>query len=331
MTTDHRLAVRALDRLIDTAIAALVDPELDPAGSGPEIDPAEAADLDRAIHDHERAADDLLTGSADGGEYRRALIDFLTDLAGELLHQRDQFLDLSPEVNAALGEWAEETVNNLAAAIGESDPGPTGVMSERLAGLSRVLQAVAEAAGGGSGLPIVGADYAPATQLAVLGLEVESMASPVLDLGCGAEGRLVEHLRALGLEAVGCDRYARPLPHLTRGDWFEFPRRESGWGTIISHQAVSLHFLHHHLKPGDGHLRYALLYRSLLESLAPGGTLAYAPGLPFIESALPEERFRVTRIDLPSQLRPRLDFDPGPGFQAWLESVGYAARVERLG
>ena len=59
--------------------------------------------------------------------------------------------------------------------------------------------------------------------------------------------------------------------------------------------ALSIHFLHHHLRP-DGHPdRYAQKYMDVLQALRPSGRFIYAPGLPFIESLLPRNRYLVEK------------------------------------
>jgi SAM-dependent methyltransferase len=54
------------------------------------------------------------------------------------------------------------------------------------------------------------AQYSPQLQLGVLGLSLESLKEPILDLGCGAQGRLVRYLRSAGLDALGVDRQVAP-------------------------------------------------------------------------------------------------------------------------
>ena len=91
-------------------------------------------------------------------------------------------------------------------------------------------------------------------------------------------------------------------------------------GTVLSHLGFSLHFLHHHLRPGDEALRYARRYMEVLRSLRPGGVFAYAPGLPFVEEHLDAGRWRLERTPLPVP-----DAAVAPPVP-W-----YSSRVRRLG
>jgi hypothetical protein len=142
------------------------------------------------------------------------------------------------------------------------------------------------------------AQYAPALQLRVLGLEAARLEEPILDLGCGARAAPEPALREVGKEAYGIDRGLSGEPFCFDGDWLDFPIEPGRWGTLISHMGFSNHFLHHHLRPGLAAERYARRYMELLGGLRPGGSLVYAPGLPFLEPLLPAERFAVLRHDL---------------------------------
>ncbi|MCB0208481.1 MAG: class I SAM-dependent methyltransferase [Anaerolineae bacterium] len=129
-------------------------------------------------------------------------------------------------------------------------------------------------------------EYSPQFQLQLLGIDIDTLAEPILDVGCGASGTLVEYLIDQGLTAFGLDRLAPAQPHFMQDDWFTFDFGRSRWGTIIAHQSFSTHFIHAHLHNADLAEQFARLYMMLLGGLKPGGTLYYAPGLPFIESHL---------------------------------------------
>lgn len=137
--------------------------------------------------------------------------------------------------------------------------------------------------------PVVCAQYTPQFQLALLRLTPETLEQPVLDLGCGKQGALVQYLRAHGVEALGVDRLVEDLPGLRPADWMTARFSKAKWGTILSHMAFSHHFqFHHHYRYGRART-YARQYRALLDALKPGGSLVYTPGLPFIESLLGDE------------------------------------------
>lgn len=147
-------------------------------------------------------------------------------------------------------------------------------------------------------------EYDAEFQLALWGLDPASLhgelLEPILDLGCGAQASLVHYLREAGLEAYGIDKFAEEGAWVSRGDWLDEPLQPDHWGTIISHMGFSNHFFHHHLRK-DGHPeQYARRFMDILDAIKPGGRFLYAPGLPFFESLLPEDRVEVSihRIDV---------------------------------
>ncbi|MET0283628.1 MAG: hypothetical protein ABW352_04140 [Polyangiales bacterium] len=164
------------------------------------------------------------------------------------------------------------------------------------------------------------AEYTPALQLKVLALP--HPAGPILDVGCGPSAQLVHYLRSQGLAADGIDRVV-DVPYARSADWlaYDYGRYRS----VLSHQAFSLHFLHHHHAAGDAAYAYARTYMTILHALEPGGVFAYAPGLPFIESMV-QAPFTVRRIPFAPELRvPTLvEVEQRTGL-----SFSYATHIER--
>ena len=148
---------------------------------------------------------------------------------------------------------------------------------------------------------VTSATYSPELQLRILGLSIDALAEPILDVGCGAEASLVRHLRAAGKNARGVDREAPPDAG-DRADWLAYDYGAGKWGTIVSHLGFSLHFMHQEMKSSDLAFEYGKTYMRLLRSLAKGGTFAYVPGLPFIEPMLPATDFEVKRVPLAREL-----------------------------
>jgi SAM-dependent methyltransferase len=142
---------------------------------------------------------------------------------------------------------------------------------------------------------VVCSEYSPEFQMNVLGLRLSSLMQPVLDVGCGKTGQFVEYLQQNGADAQGIDRLVDPLPSLMETDWFDFNFQPKTWGTIVSHMAFSNHFAFHHGYKNGTPEKYARLYMKILSSLKPGGVFVYSPGLPFIESFLPTEIWKVER------------------------------------
>lgn len=146
---------------------------------------------------------------------------------------------------------------------------------------------------------VVCAEYSPELQLEIFGLRATDLIAPVLDLGCGKSGELVRYLNVMGVEAVGIDRMVDSSlggsTSLIQADWLEFRLEPGVWGTILSHMAFSNHFVFQHWYTYGQVQPYARQYMAALGALKPGGSFYYTPGLPFIETYLPEDSYRVTR------------------------------------
>lgn len=238
----------------------------------------------------------------------------------------NQYVDLDRAHLDALDELAAAALARLRGALaGTETEGALGVQTAELwaelargigGWLERLIASQPSSLARPSERPVVCSEYDPDLQCHLLGIEPGALLEPVLDVGCGQHAPLVRALRAHGLAVAGVDRVAAPLEGVTEADWMSLPLRAGEWGTIISHLAFSLHFLHHHLRPESSAAdRYAQRYMELLSALRPGGAFVYAPGLPFFERLLPAERYKVER---------RVIHAPAPG------DSGYACRVQRL-
>ncbi|GAO02919.1 class I SAM-dependent methyltransferase [Anaeromyxobacter sp. PSR-1] len=258
---------------------------------------------------------------------------FARDPAGDLaarlaaaLLARNQFLPIGAREEGRLAGLVAGALRSAAAALATART--EAALAEALAAGAEAfradLAAFVAALAAGDAAPalreVVSAEYGPELQLRVLGLDPGALLPPVLDLGCGPGARLVGWLAARGVDARGVDRVAEPSERVQRGDWLTVPLAPGSLGTIVSHLGFSLHFLHHHLRPGDEALRYARRYMELLRALRPGGTFAYAPGLPFVEAHLPPDRWRVETTPVPAQP----PASPGAAALPW-----YACRVTR--
>ncbi len=241
------------------------------------------------------------------------------------LQRENQFLHVDAPLARALDAAFRRLLRDLARALASPTPAPALRATLRDA-LEAHEARVSSLLGDRVGRSVVSAEYDPTLQLAVLGLDLPTLADPVLDVGCGREARLVTALRHAGHDAHGIDRDS-PGAGALEADWLEYEYGTSRWGTVLSHLAFSLHFLHHHLARGDTALVYAKAYMTILRSLRPGGVFAYAPALPFIEQILPGDTYRVRRIPLARALRT-------PAVRAAEEAsgvaLGNAAHVARL-
>lgn len=134
-------------------------------------------------------------------------------------------------------------------------------------------------------------EYSAAFQIQLLQLDLASLKEPILDIGCGEHGYLVQYLRALGKEAYGIDRMPASLPYISKANWLEYSYQEQRWGTVLSNLAFSSHFIAH--EQDDIAMMYAKTYKAILDSLQNGGSFLYAPSLPMLEQYLPEDQYQV--------------------------------------
>lgn len=152
-------------------------------------------------------------------------------------------------------------------------------------------------------------EYSAPLQLRLLRIKLESLREPILDLGCGSRGEVVTYLRQQGFHAIGLDRLSPELPGFVQADWFGFDFQQNAWGTILAHQSFSTHFLHSHQHMPRLAERHAKTYLAILQSLQPGGTFYYTPGLPFFEPhirSLPDYRLEKIPIEashIPASIR----------------------------
>lgn len=136
-------------------------------------------------------------------------------------------------------------------------------------------------------------EYSPSLQLKILKLDTTQLLEPVLDIGCGQNGYLVNYLRKHDIETYGIDRYNSDCSFIKNSDWLIYDFGVEKWGTIISNLGFSNHFSHHHLREDGKYIDYAKKYMSILNSLKVNGKFHYAPALPFIEQYLDRSKFSL--------------------------------------
>ena len=147
--------------------------------------------------------------------------------------------------------------------------------------------------------PVVCAECSVATQINTLGIDINTLQEPILDIGCGKEHHLVSFLKQEGWEVYGMDREAKPTARIYRCSWLDYTFGAGQWGTIISHLGFTNHFRHQHLKAAGQHLHYATTYIRILQSLKPGGRFYYTPDLPFIEVFLHPQQYLLEKKQVP--------------------------------
>ncbi len=226
----------------------------------------------------------------------------------ETIYQKNQFLNLTGQDEMELrqlvaGYWHELQIllakkNRAAALEQEIEAVVRNFIKKLSATVPRLRNNFNLQSANGAALAnqIICCEYSPQLQLAVLGVAPEDLTEPILDIGCGKHGQLVNFLRQLGQQAFGCDRVVAESEFFFKADWMDLTFPENSWGTIISHMAFSNHFIFHHLNKIGSPEEYARQYLNLLNSLKPGGCFYYSPGVKFFERYLPAEKFLLKRI-----------------------------------
>lgn len=143
--------------------------------------------------------------------------------------------------------------------------------------------------------PAACSEYSPELQINILQIDVEHLIQPVLDIGCGSHGHLVNYLKNQGIEVYGIDRFNFTASNLITADWLEYDYENEKWGSIISNLGFSNHFNHHNLRENGNYIEYGKTYMNILHSLKIGGSFHYAPDLPFIEKHLDSNRFETIK------------------------------------
>jgi hypothetical protein len=146
--------------------------------------------------------------------------------------------------------------------------------------------------------PVACSEYSAEIQMEILRVDPLQLLEPILDIGCGSKATLVKYLCDIGYEAYGFDRISDNAPNLENADWLNFEFGNRKWGTIISNQGFSNHFRHHHLRNDGDFISYSKKYVEIINSLKPGGSFHYAPGLPFIEQYLDPSKFNISVAEL---------------------------------
>jgi len=146
--------------------------------------------------------------------------------------------------------------------------------------------------------PVACSEYAPDLQTDILKIDTEHLMQPVLDIGCGSHGHLVNYLRSHGIEVCGIDRFKFTSQNLITADWLEYDYGIKKWGTVLSNLGFSNHFNHHNLRKDGNYIEYGKTYMNILHSLKIGGCFHYAPDLPFIEKYLDNKQFILKKYEI---------------------------------
>jgi len=235
-------------------------------------------------------------------ESRALLIDYMANKALQAFCELNQYYTFNTKARQALKDLYKDLFENI-----KSRTKPTPIIAEQhYANLIKWLQetnSFAEkiyASKGETLGSVACSEYSPELQLEILQLDIGHIAEPVLDIGCGREGKLVRYLRQKGIEACGFDRFAPDASFLWKSDWLEYKFEKDKWATITSNLGFSNHFQHHHFRNDGNFIEYARKYIEILASLKIGGCFHYAPDLSFVELYLDEDKFRIIKRNIGS-------------------------------
>ncbi len=237
------------------------------------------------------------------------LIDFCVEHAEKFTYEKNQFIQILPEHREDLRHvyhmllQQSKHLLKQAQSLSVLKTGFESLLIDHFSRLHRLLSATlhvdpdTESTHSLLQTPVCH-EYSPDIQLSIMGIDLNELKEPVIDLGCGRSALLVHYLNTLGIKTFGMDRDVINSSFLMRADWMDFPAEKNRWGTILSHMAFSNHFMfQHHYRYGHPE-HFAHLYMRLLNALQYGGSLYYSPGLPFIERFLPSDRYNVSVLPL---------------------------------
>lgn len=148
--------------------------------------------------------------------------------------------------------------------------------------------------------PLIGSvvceEYSVQLQVEALGINLNDIQEPVIDIGCGSHANFVRYLRSVGIEAYGFDRLLTESEFfLESADWLDYSFEPDTWGTITSNMAFTNHIVYTYQYDKAQFEQYMLKLKEILESLTVNGRFFYAPSLPFVEQALDPMRYKVER------------------------------------
>lgn len=279
----------------------------------------------------------LLT-ALENSAVQHTLIDYFTAAAVEFIFENYQFLQLNEQDEEALKKIYADLLNRIKILLAENQSIQMienflkAVLKGHFNELGdRIQQSFARnhADDATEKVKVPGTichEYSPELQLKILNIDIAELTDPILDIGCGKSGKLVKYLKEKGFTVIGIDRLVEDSELLVKSEWLKYPMQQDFWGTIISHMSFSNHFIFHHLYKYGAPEMYAKKYMEILGSLKTGGSFYYSPGLPFIETFLPDSKFELkrTKVETPDANAERMH-------QLIDEDVFYSSRVRKIG
>ncbi|MBN2025777.1 MAG: hypothetical protein JW854_03280 [Actinobacteria bacterium] len=270
------------------------------------------------------------------GQVLKALTDYMVRRTCSSIFLKNQFVNISSRETHCLNDiysellWATRDLMGSQSRLAEFELGANGMIRRHYSLLLLFLTTISDASLLSASSWIPNMEYSPKRQLGILGLDPDELAEPVLDLGCGMHGRLVRHLRSIGIEAYGIDRMVGRVSYLLEADWIDARLGDGDWGTIIAHMSFSNHFIHQHLRREGRYIDYARKYMEILGALRVGGVFVYAPGLPFIERHLSGVAYNCERTPVQGLLAlPEAEAGVPVEMQDIIRCNFYSSRITR--
>lgn len=145
---------------------------------------------------------------------------------------------------------------------------------------------------------VVNAQYSIDFQMKVLGLELDNLIEPIIDIGCGSQANLVRHICKQKNDVLGIDRMIDyKSDHTKEVDWLEFQFQPCFYGTVIANMSFTNHIVYHMQNKTPYIQAYLSKYKEILASLKKGGLFVYAPSLPVIEEMLDNTKYSIEVTD----------------------------------
>ena len=111
-------------------------------------------------------------------------------------------------------------------------------------------------------------EYSAELQSAIFDIKIEELKEPIIDIGCGKNGRLVKAISLVKKSVTGIDRFITDENELLlENDWFEFYFEGNHWGTIFANMSFSNHLLYTFTNDQRNIFRYFAKYKEIIESL----------------------------------------------------------------
>ena len=141
---------------------------------------------------------------------------------------------------------------------------------------------------------VVNAQYSADFQMKILGLEIENLMEPIIDIGCGSHANLVRYICKHKNKVLGIDRVIEyKSEHTKEINWLDFQFLPCFYGTVIANMSFSNHLIYHIQNKTPYLQAYLSKYKEIIASIKKGGVFVYAPSLLFIEEMLDKTKYSI--------------------------------------